>query len=437
MPTCDLIISADYLLPIAPANEVLRHHSVAINGEIITAIGPTPDIEQVWQASRHLKLDNHILLPGLVNAHGHAAMTLLRGAGEDQMLQDWLQKSMWPLEGKVMGNEYVALGTELAVAEMLLSGTTTFSDMYFMPEAAAEVVNQTGMRAQLAFPIIEFPNAWSESSEDAMHKGLALFQHYRHHSLINIALGPHSGYMLSDDDLVKVTMYADEIEAQVQIHMHENQAEVDEGVEKHGVSWIEHLQNLNALGPHLQMVHMTTLDERDLELTIGSGASVIHCPSSNQKLASGVCPVETLRNAGVRVGLGTDGAASNNTLDMFKEAHVAALLAKVTSLNAEHANARDTLYMATLGSASAMGLDTQIGSLEPGKAADLIAVNAAHPSLQPVIDPYATLIHGNCGHAVNHVFVNGKQLVDNGMLTQMDMGGLLSRVQAWQQDNLT
>ncbi len=432
MQACDLLISAGWVLPVAPANVALENHAVAVHDGRIIAVGPTVDLEAAWDARTSLNLPQHILMPGLVNAHGHAAMSLLRGAGEDQPLAQWLNDTIWPLEARVMNPEYVRLGTELTIAEMLLTGTTTFSDMYFYPEVVAEVTLQQGLRAQLAFPLIQFANPWSESVEDALHKGLEMFHQFRHEDRIHIALGPHAPYTLTDEDMERIGMYAAELDIMVQTHLHETAAEVAEALSDNGKSWIRHLSDIGWLSPQLQAVHMTQISAEEMALVAESGTHVVHCPASNLKLASGYCPVTELQAADVCVALGTDGAASNNRLDLFDEARLAALLAKHTQGDAAVGKADHMIRMATLDGARALGIDHLTGSLEVGKAADLITVDTTALGILPVYNPFAALVHGNAGTAVDNVFVNGEALVEDGGLTRMHLGELADRVQAWQ-----
>ncbi len=431
MQACDLLISAGWLLPVAPSNVALTDHAVAVADGNIVAVGPTAELTAAYDAKETLELTHHILLPGLVNAHGHAAMSLLRGAGEDQPLAEWLNETIWPMEARLMNPDYVRLGTELTIAEMLKSGTTTFSDMYFYPEVVAEQTLKQGLRAQLAFPLIQFANPWSENVEDALHKGLEMFHQYRHERRVHIALGPHAPYSLSDADMERIGMYAAELDIMVQTHLHETANEVREAKTEKGKSWIHHLSDIGWLGPQLQAVHMTQVDDIELALIAESGTHVVHCPTSNLKLASGYCPVTELRAAGVCVAIGTDGAASNNRLDMFDEARLTALLAKHAQNDAAAGHAEAVVKMATLDGARALGLDHLVGSIEPGKAADLIAVDTTALGLMPVYNPFAALIHGNAGNAVDHVFVDGHPLVAVGELTRISQTELAQRVQAW------
>lgn len=431
METCDLLISAPWVLPVAPENNALNDYSLAITGALISDIGPTKTLQQRYPHARVLDLPHHIVLPGLINTHCHSAMTLLRGAGEDQPLKAWLEETIWPLEAALIDDEYVTLGTQVAVAEMLLSGTTTFSDMYFLPEQVAQVCLDTGIRAQLSFPIIEFPNAWSDSASDALDKGLALHQLMAGEDRVHIALGPHSGYSLSAAELEKVARIGRDNNMPIQIHLHETAQEVADARANMGQSWIERCAEIGMLGDHVQAVHMTQISPRELDLIAETGTKVVHCPTSNLKLASGYCPTTALREAGVNVSLGTDGAASNNRLSLFAEARLASLLAKHTDQNAAAAKARDMLYMATMGGARTLGLEASTGSLEVGKQADLIAIDINNIGMLPMYNPFAALIHGDAGNAVSHSFVAGKALVENSQLTQISTTDLAHQVQTW------
>jgi len=431
MTTCDLLVKARWLLPIAPQNTAFDHHAIAIKNGRIIALGKTAKLSADFNPSQSLDLEDHIVLPGLVNSHGHAAMSLLRGAGEDQSLQVWLSDSIWPLETRIVNADMVSLGTEVAIAEMLASGTTTFSDMYFFPEQAAAVADRLGMRAQICFPVIEASNVWSDGVIDGLHKGLALHDAFRHHERIRIAFGPHAAYTVSIANLEKVAMYANEIDAQVQIHLHENAAEVEEAIATRGRTWIEELKDIGLLGPNLQAVHMTEVSDEDLDTIAASRTRIVHCPTSNLKLASGYAPVARYREANIHVGLGTDGAASNNCLNLFSEAHIASLLAKHEANDPTQGTAPDTIRMATLESAIALGMEDNIGSLEVGKAADFIAVDARTLSMLPAYDPFAALVHGDAGNSVSHVYVEGQALCIDGELTRCDVSGLSRKVTQW------
>lgn len=423
-------MNARWVLPIAPENRVLERASVAIAEGRILAVGSHEAVHAAYEGAV-LDLPEHVLLPGLVNAHGHAAMTLMRGFAEDAPLEKWLNEHIWPLEARLVNEQFVRDGTALAAIEMITSGITCFSDMYFFPEAIADVARQAGLRCQVAFPIIPFPNAWSTNIDDALHKGMALNDACKGSSTVKVAFGPHAPYSVGREALEKVLMYAEELDLPVHIHLHETAAEVAEVRATQGRSWIDILAEIGLLGPRLQAVHVTQADEREIERLAEARVQVVHCPHSNLKLASGICPVSRLQAAGVNVALGTDGAASNNTLDLLAEARLASLLAKVSTGDVRCVGEARALEMATLGGARALGLDDSIGSLEPGKQADLVAVDLSGARFQPVYDPMAALIHGGAGPAVSHVWVGGRPLLYDGALTTLDTHAIMAAVGGW------
>lgn len=405
-----------------------------IDGKIAQMAPYTELVTQAKQADPDIEVEfftDHIMLPGLVNCHGHAAMSLLRGFADDYALMPWLEQHIWPAENQWLSESFVRDGTALAVAEMLLAGTTTFSDMYFFPEASAEVAESHGMRAQINFPIIEFPSNWASGTEEYFSKGLDLFDNYRHSKLVNVGFGPHAPYTVSDASFERVAVLAEEIETHIQVHLQESAAEVADSVRDYGVSPIERLHRLGVLGPRTQAVHLTQFNERDIELLAQSNTSAIHCPASNAKLASGYSAITHLLAAGLHVGLGTDGAASNNTLDLFDSARLAALQAKLHSSDATTLNATQSLHLATQGGADALGLGDQIGSLSIGKQADIIAIDTSQPALQPVHNPISQLIYTQAGSAVNHVWIDGQAVVRSRELLNIDLAELLANTKTW------
>ena len=430
----DWIFSPRLLLPNAPTNNVLEDAAVAIAGTDILAVGQCADLLARHPGARHLRLQHHLLMPGLVNAHGHLAMTLLRGLGEGQSLKAWLEETIWPLEGRWVSPAFVRDGTRLAVAEMLASGTTAAADMYFFPHEAAEVCLAAGFRLQAAFPIVEMPNAYASGVDECFAHGLALHDRVRAEDLVTTCFGPHSAYAVQRPSLERVVMLADELDIGVQTHLHETAEEVADARRKTGVSWLRLLDGIGLFNESLQAVHMTAVTDDDIALTAERGVRVVHCPHSNMKLASGVCPVSRFLAAGARLGLGTDGAASNNTLDMFAEARLAALLAKHAGDDPTALAAAEALALATIGSARALGIDDKVGSVEAGKRADLIAVDLRHPSMQPVHDPAAQLIHGAAGARVTHTFVGGRLLYENGVYHTLDINETLARAEQWRQE---
>ncbi len=430
--TVDTLLHPEWIVPVLPRATVLSNHSLAITEGRISHILPRADAAGLTPAQQ-LDLPGHALMPGLVNAHGHAAMSLLRGYADDLPLMPWLEQHIWPAEGTHVGPEFVRDGTALAIAEMLRAGTTTFSDMYFFPDAAAGAAITAGIRCQIVFPILDFPTAWARDADDYISKGLRLRDELKHHELITIGFGPHAPYTVSPDTLQKVATYAAELDVPVQIHLHETAAEVLAAVEEHGERPLDSLNAIGLLGPRTQCVHMTDLGDQDIAALAASGAHVVHCPQSNMKLASGTCPVSKLLARGVNVALGTDSAASNNDLNLFAEMQSAALLGKLTAADAAALPAADALYMATMGGARALGLEQEIGSLEPGKQADIIAVDLSGPECQPLYNPLSQLVYACNGSQVSHSWVAGTQLLENRRLTRLDLKDLLQRTSAWQE----
>lgn len=427
----DTLIHPGWIVPVVPRGTVLDNYSLGIRDGRIAALLPRPETGHL-QAERVLELPDHALLPGLVNSHGHAAMVLLRGYADDLPLMPWLERHIWPAESAHVDGRFVADGTELAITEMLRSGTTTFSDMYFFPDACVETVHRLGMRCQITFPILDFPTAWARDADEYISKGLRLRDDCKHLDLVSVGFGPHAPYTVSADSLARVATLAAELDASIQIHLHETRGEVLQAVEATGERPLDSLNTIGLLGPRTQCVHMTDLGEQDIALLATTGAHVVHCPQSNMKLASGSAPVSRLLEAGVNVALGTDSAASNNDLNMFSEMQTAALLAKLTTGDATTLPAADALYMATMGGARAMGLEAEIGSLETGKQADLIAVNLSGPECQPLYNPLSHLVYACNGSQVSHSWVAGEMLLENGEHTRIELPALRSRIRQWQ-----
>lgn len=429
--TATAVLSARWVLPVAPDNRVLDAASVVLAGPRILAVLPTAEARRRYPGVPETRFEQHALLPGLVNAHGHAGMSLFRGYADDLPLSTWLNERIWPLEGRWVDAAFVADGTALAVAEMVAAGTTTFSDMYFFPEASAAVALRAGLRAQICGPLVRFPNAWSSSADDAIHKALALHDEYRDSERIRIAFGPHSTYALDAPHLERIGVLAEELDARVQIHLHETVAEVAEARAASGERPLETVARCGLLGPNLQAVHMTQLESGDIERLARYDVSVIHCPQSNLKLASGFCPVAALRSAGVRVALGTDGAASNNSLSLFREMHVAAILAKAVAADAAALPALEVLRMATLAGAEALGMADLTGSLEPGKAADMVAVDLSGVASEPVFHPESQLVYAGGERGVACVWVDGEPIYEQGNHLRQDVAAVLASARRW------
>jgi 5-methylthioadenosine/S-adenosylhomocysteine deaminase len=431
--TADHLISASWIIPVIPKGQVLENHAIIIKDQTIIDILPIDQAKQDYLPAKQTHLPGQALLPGLINAHGHAPMALFRGMADDFELMDWLEHHIWPAEHKWVDAQFVHDGAELAIAEMLMSGTTCFHDMYFYPEVTAKLAHSTGIRALITFPVFDFPSAWGQGPDDYIHKGLQLFDDFKHSQYVNIGFGPHAPYTISNEPLQRIATYAAELDMVVQMHLHETAFEVETALRETGKRPIQRLHDLGLLGPRFQGVHMTQLNQDDIALLKSTGSHVIHCPESNLKLASGFCPVQQLLSSDINVALGTDGAASNNDLDLFGELKTAALIAKAVANDATAVDAHTALAMATIHGAIAMGIEDQTGSLEFGKQADIIAVDLSHLSSQPVYDPTSHLAYANCGHQVSHVWIAGHCQLQNGKLTGLNQTDIREKAQAWQQ----
>ena len=416
----DTLLHARWVIPVDNKNRYLEHHAIAIHEDKIIDILPTEQANNKYHAEANRRYDQHALIPGLINSHTHAAMSLFRGLADDLNLMDWLENHIWPAEAEHVNEAFVHTGTELAIAEMIRSGTTCFNDMYFFPDITARVAADTGIRASVGLILIDFPTVWANNSEEYIDKGLAVFDHYKDHKLIKTAFAPHAPYTVSDEPLKHIRTLADELDLGVHIHVHETAFEVSEAEKNNGQRPLARLNKLGLLTPSLQAVHMTQLLDDEIALLATSGSHVIHCPKSNMKLASGICPVNQLLNAGVNVALGTDSSSSNNTLDMFGEMQMAALLAKVNTMDATAIPAEQVLKMATINGARALGMEEMIGSLEVGKFADIVAVNFDTIETIPVYDPISHLVYCSSRDHVSDVWIAGKQRLTDYVLNTID-----------------
>ena len=427
----DLLIEPRWIAAVDP-DVMLRNHAVAVHDGRIVAILPSGGARDRFSPGQRVVLEDHILIPGLVNLHTHAAMSLMRGLADDLPLMDWLQGHIWPAESANVSHQFVLDGTRLACAEMLLGGVTCFNDMYFFPEAAASAASELGMRAMLGITALEFPTPYASDADDYLDKGLAVREQWLADPLIGFCLAPHAPYPVADATFERIVTLAAQLNVPIHCHVNKTRHEIEESLRQHGVTPLSRLRRLGLLGPGFIGVHAIHLDDDDFELLAATGCSVAHCPTSNLKLASGFAPVVRMRQLGINVGLGTDGAASNNRLDMFGEMRLAALLAKGSSGDASALPAREVLRMATLNGAIALGLGHEIGSITPGKAADLVAVSLKGLNATPCYDPVSHLVHVAGRECVTHVWVAGKCCVDHKKLSWSGQNDLESAITLWQ-----
>jgi len=428
--TCDLLIEAGWVVPVEP-HGVLERHAVAVADGVIMAVLPIDAARRRFNAAEVVSRPDAVLIPGLVNAHTHNPMTLLRGIADDLPLMDWLQGHIWPIENALIGPEFVADGVALAIAEMLRGGTTCCNESYFFPDVQAATYKRFGFRARVGLPVIDFPTAWARSDDEYFDRAGEVHDAWRGDPLIGTCFAPHAPYTVSDANFLRIRMLADQLDIPVHCHVHETADEVRSSQEKHGQRPLARLDRLGLLNDRLIAVHMTQLRDAEIALCAQRGVSVVHCPESNLKLASGFCPAAKLQAAGVNVALGTDGAASNNDLDMFGELRTAALLAKAVAGDASAFDARTALHAATLAGARAMGLEDSIGSIVPGKQADLACVDLAALETQPLHHVISQLVYACGRQQVSDVWIAGRPRLRDGVLVDIDTDALRSNARHW------
>ena len=427
----DLLIHPKWIIPIEPTGITLSDHALAINDGCIVDLLPYNKALGHYRPREELHLPNHVLLPGLVNLHTHAAMSLLRGYADDLPLNTWLSQRIWPAEARHLSVDFVRTGTLLACAEMLRGGITTFNDMYFFPEAAADAVHQSGMRAALGLVVLDHPTNYAADADDYLSKGLALRDTCKNNSLLNFCLAPHAPYTVSDKTFEKIATLSAQLEIPIHIHLHETRHEIDESIKQYGVRPIQRLRTLGLLGPQFIAVHAVHLEAAEIDQLDLTGCHIVFCPTSNLKLGSGIPNINDIHHRGINFGLGTDSAASNNRLDIFQEMRLSALLAKGVNEDATAITAHQALQAATLNGARALGLDQQIGSLLPGKAADLCAVRLDDWLLQPCFDPASHLVYTAGRDNVTHTWVSGKLQMHSGLPSNIDIQQLLAHTNLW------
>ncbi len=427
------ILQPEWIVTVNSSFEVLQDYAVVIEDNRILSLTSVDEIGDLplYEQAELISLPDCALLPGLVNSHTHASMSLFRGIADDLPLMEWLSEHIWPAEARWVDSEFAADGFKLAAAEMIRSGTTCLSDMFYFPDEIARCAQKIGMRSVVGLIVLDFPSPWAKTADEYLHKALAVHDEIREFSLVSSALAPHAPYTVSDESLRQIAMYSNELDVPVHMHLHETAAEVAEAQQSNGQRPLERLDQLNLLNSNLIAVHMTELDEFEIERVAEAGVNVAHCPESNLKLGSGICPLASLLEKGVNVCLGTDGAASNNDLDLLGEMRTAAMLAKGSSGNASACNARQAIEMATINGARALGMADRIGSIEAGKCADLIAINLASLNTQPLYEPVPQIVYAAASRQVSHVWIDGVAQLRDFELCNLDGDEIIARASSW------
>lgn len=433
MEQVDIIIQAKWIITGEDVNQTLENHAIIIQNGLIKAILPNKAVDQHYKAAMVQNFSTHAIMPGLINSHTHLAMNYFRGLADDLTLMDWLNNHIWPAERKWVSQEFVKDASLFAMAEMIRSGSTCFNDMYFFLQAVGEAVDIAGIRGCIGITVIDFPTAWAKTPDEYISKGLEFLQEYKNHPRITTTMAPHAPYTVADDTLLKIKKIAEDHHLRINMHIHETADEINQSMDKYNLRPLKRLQNLGLVSPQLIAIHMTQVDDQDLQILEANRPHIVHCPESNMKLASGICPVSKLRNLALNVALGTDGAASNNDLDMLGEMQTAAFLAKLSMKDPTVLSASETITMATLHGAKALGLDQITGSLTPGKAADFIAINLDEIETLPHYHPTSQIVYAASRHQVTDVWVGGKQLLKNRVLTTINEEELKAKAKVWAQ----
>jgi len=430
---CDLSIEAGWVVPVEPHAVVLENHAVIVSKGVIADVLSIAQARQRYAAAQTVARPESALIPGLVNAHTHNPMSLLRGVADDLPLMEWLQGHIWPVEAAVIGPQFVEDGVTLAIAEMLRGGTTCANENYFFPDVQAAVYKRHGFRARVGLPVIDFPTAWAKTSDEYFDRAGEVHDLWRDDALVATAFAPHAPYTVSDANFERVRMLADQLDLPIHLHTHETAQEVADSIKQYGQRPLARLDRLGLVTDRLIAVHMTQLTDAEIELCAQRGVSVVHCPESNLKLASGFCPACKLQHAGVNLAIGTDGCASNNDLDMFGETRTAAILAKAVANDAKALDAFSALRAATLGGAKALGFEAKIGSIEVGKQADLACIDLAQLETQPLHHVVSQLIYATGRHQVSDVWIAGKAKLRERVLVDMDIAALIANARQWRE----
>lgn len=431
MEQIDQLIHAKWIITGEAKNQILEDHSLVIQDNLIKEIVPTVVAKQRYKTQSEQDFPSHAILPGFINSHTHIAMNYFRGLADDLALMDWLKNQIWPAEQKWVSEEFVRDASLFAMAEMIRSGTTCFNDMYFFLQSTAQAAEKAGIRANIGITVINFPTAWAKDPDEYIAKGLQFLQEYKNHPLIKPTLAPHAPYTVTDETLIKIRDLAEKHNLKINMHVHETADEINQSMLQFKMRPLKRLQNLELVSPRLIAIHMTQIDDQDLQILEIARPNIVHCPESNMKLASGTCPVSKLLALGLNVAIGTDGAASNNDLDMIGEMRSATFLAKLSTKDATALPAPDTITMATLNGAKALGIDSNTGSLTAGKSADFIALNLDEIETLPLYHPSAQIVYASGRNQVTDVWVAGKQLMKNRKLLTLDEEELKEKARYW------
>ncbi len=423
----DLVVVGGIVLTADQDWNIYDPGAVAVDGGAIVGLGPREEIEEAYRGREQIDASGKLVMPGLINAHTHAPMTLFRGIADDLPLETWLYKYIWPAEAKWVDPDFVRLGTQLAAAEMIRSGTVLFCDMYFFEDDIAEACKEAGLRVVIGEALVDFPTANCKTPEEQLSYTEHLLSQWNDDSLVVPSVQPHSPYAASAELMQKSKALADQYGAPYLLHVSETRNEVQESIEKHGRTPVGRLADLGVLGPTTVAIHGVHLTDEDIELLAQHRTGVVHCPESQLKLASGFTPVPKLLEAGVKVGLGTDGAASNNDLDMFGEMGTAARVHKVIAGDPTAMPARQALSMATLQAARVLGLEDRLGSLEVGKRGDIIVLDLDVPHLVPVYDITSHLVYAAHSSDVRTVIIDGRVVMRDRELLTLDEGEIFAR----------
>lgn len=427
-----IIISASWIFTSNSEGQLLSDYSIVIENDKIIDLVPQDKVFDEYEANDTYQLTDHILIPGLINTHTHAAMSLFKGFADDLSLQDWLNDYIWPAEKEFINSSFVKDGSILALSEMIKSGVTTFNDMYFFPDATAEAVKELGVRSNIGLVVLDFPTNYATDPEDYLLKGFEFRDKWRNEELITTSIAPHAPYSVSDEAFTLINTYSEELSINIHTHLHETQWEIEDSIEKYGITPVQRLNNLGIIGPSLMAVHCVHLNDQDMATLAKNKVSIVHNPSSNMKLGSGIADIAKMLKQNLNISLGTDSSASNNRLDIMEEMRLAALLIKGSTKSPESFSANEAIKMATINGAKALGLESIIGSIEKNKKADLVAIDLNSIENQPIYNPLTTLVYSSSRSDVSYVWIDGEIKFKDKKLVKIDEERIIQLAKKWQ-----